>query len=240
MTQWRDAGLDRLGHAVTRMDVTGGERAVRVAVDSVARAEGASASFDSRVVYTIWPDGEVRIDHTLRCPTPAPAWLPRVGLQLKLVPALRHLAWYGRGPFETYPDRKTGAKVGVHAGTVDEQYEPHLVPQDYGNKTDVRWAALTDADGGLLVAGASLLNVSAQVHDTDALSRALYPPQLRLDAGVTVNLDHRVTGVGETPNKTHPAHRVLPGRFDYSVRLRPLRKGESAADVGRLVRARVD
>jgi beta-galactosidase len=126
--------------------------------------------------------------------------------------------------------------VGVHEGTVDEQYQPHLAPQDYGNKTDVRWAALTDGSRGLLVAGRELLNVSAQVHDTDALSRALYPPQLRLDAAVTLNLDYRVTGVGETPNKTQGRYRVLPGVFEYSLRLKPLRGGEPVSEAGRALR----
>ena len=110
------------------------------------------------------------------------------------------------------------------------------MPQDYGNKTDVRWAALTDGEQGLLVAGAELLNVSAQFHDTDALSRALYPPQLRTDNAVTLNIDHRVTGVGETPNKTHRKYRVLPGQFEYTVRFRPIRKGESLTDAGRALR----
>ncbi len=109
-----------------------------------------------------------------------PDWLPRVGLQLKVAkPTCANSTWYGRGPMETFPDRKTGGKVGVYSGPVDDQFEPHLVPQDYGNKTDVRWASLTDGERGLLVAGQELLNVSAQLHDTGQLSRALYPPQLR-------------------------------------------------------------
>ena len=102
--QWRDAGLDRLQHRVSRMDVSGGAARVQVAVDAVLRADGAPIAFDSRLVFAVTPDGEVRIDHALRCPTPAPAWLPRVGLQLKVVPALRRFTWFGRGPFETYPD----------------------------------------------------------------------------------------------------------------------------------------
>ena len=214
--QWRDAGLDRLRHTVSRFDSAREGDSVRVSVESRAQGEGAAAAFVSRVVYTVSPDGVVRVDHTLRPSGPMPAWLPRVGLQLKVARELRQLTWYGRGPFETYPDRKTGGKVGVHSGAVDEQYEPHLVPQDYGNKTDVRWAALTDGERGLVVAGQELLNVSAQVHDTDALARALYPPQLRVDDAVTLNLDHRVTGVGETPNKTHRKYRVLPGAFEYT------------------------
>jgi beta-galactosidase len=236
VTQWRAAGLDRLRQDVARADASRDGSSVRVMVDAAARADGTAASFENRLVYTVSPDGEIRIDHALRPSGPMPDWLPRVGLQLKVARDLRRFTWYGRGPFETYPDRKTGAKVGLYSGLVEEQYEPHLVPQDYGNKTDVRWAALTDGERGLLVAGTQLLNVSAQFHDTEALSRALFPPQLRSDAAVTLNLDHRVTGVGETPNKTHRKYRVLPGPYDYSVRIRPVRAGESLAGAGRALR----
>jgi beta-galactosidase len=154
-------------------------------------------------------------------------------MQLKVQGDLRHFDWYGRGPFETYPDRKTGGKIGVYGGPVEDQFEPHLVPQDYGNKTDVRWASLTDGERGLLVVGQGLLNVSAQVHDTWQLSRALFPPQLRSDSAITLNLDHLVTGVGETPNRTHPKYRVLPVQHQYRVRLKPWRKGESLSDAAR-------
>ena len=58
--------------------------------------------------------------------------------------------WYGRGPHETYMDRKEGAQVGVYRGTVDEQFVPYVVPEENGNKTDVRWVTLTNTDGDRL------------------------------------------------------------------------------------------
>jgi beta-galactosidase len=159
-----------------------------------------------------------------------PQWLPKIGLQMTMVDTLRNLQWYGRGPFETYPDRKTGAKVGVYSSTVDEQYEPYLIPQDHGNKTDVRWAALTDASGdGLFVAGDLPLNVSVHKFSTDNLTRALYPFQLVEQKGVTLNVDHRVSGVGGTPVKTLKKYRVLPGELTYRVRLRPFSSQEVQA-----------
>jgi beta-galactosidase len=240
VSQWREAGLDRLQHTVARVEASREGDDVRVVVASTARADGSAATFENRVTHVVSRDGRIRIDAAIRPVGPMPAWLPRVGLQLKVASDLREFTWYGRGPYETYPDRKSGGKIGVYSGAVDEQYEPHLAPQDYGNKTDVRWAALTDGPRGLLVAGRGLLNVSAQVHDTEALARALYPPQLRADSAITLNLDHRVTGVGETPNKTHPKYRVLPGPFDFSIWIEPLRAGRSVEDAGRALRSRID
>jgi beta-galactosidase len=46
--------------------------------------------------------------------------------------------WYGKGPFETYPDRKTGAKINWYKLSTDSFYVPYVQPEDYGNRTDVK------------------------------------------------------------------------------------------------------
>jgi beta-galactosidase len=147
------------------------------------------------------------------------------------------LAWHGRGPHETYPDRKTGARIGVYASRVADQYVPYLVPQDYGNKSDVRWVSLVNAQGvGLLAMGEEPLNVSAQHYGTDNLSRAWYPFQLEPQGGITLNLDHRVSGVGGTAVSVLNEYQTFPRPFTYSVRLRPYRA--SAEPVQELTRQR--
>jgi beta-galactosidase len=135
--------------------------------------------------------------------------------------------WYGRGPFETYPDRKTGAKLGVYSGTVNDQYSPYLIPQDYGNKTDVRWATLTGDRGiGLMFKASPSTNVSVQHYGTDNLSRANYRFQLKPQNRITVNIDQAVTGVGGTPVPTLLKYRVMPGTYEYVICLRPFAENE--------------
>ena len=86
---------------------------------------------------------------------------------------LEALTWFGRGPHESYVDRKAGAPIGRYQGTVTEQYVPYIVPQENGNKSDVRWAALTNNEGkGLLVVGEPFLNVSAWDYTMEALEKA--------------------------------------------------------------------
>ena len=111
---------------------------------------------------------------------------------------------------------------------------PYLVPQDYGNKSDVRWVSLANAQGvGLLAAGGQFLNVSAQHFGTDNLSRAWYPFQLTPQNGITLNLDHRVSGVGGTAVSVLSEYRTYPQRYEYSVRLRPYGAGESPGALAR-------
>ena len=141
---------------------------------------------------------------------------------MKLRSSLRNITWYGRGPFETYPDRKTGAKTGLYNVSVDDDYVPYLVPQDYGNKTDVHWLAISDNDGfGLRIESNQLFNSSIHKFSTDNLTRALFIKQLKEDNAVTLNLDHKVSGVGGTAISVINKYRVLPADYDFTFFIKP-------------------
>lgn len=222
---WYAAGLDRLEHEVRSIDLESpSNEPLRIRVEAFARGTEDNG-FDSDYIYEFRSNGDIHLTHRvvprgerLR----GAAWLPKVGLQLEMQPNFNNFTWYGRGPGETYPDRKSSMDVGVYSGLVEDQYVKYLPPQDYGNKTDVRWAKLTDAEGkGLLVFSRSHLNVS--VTDFSNLDRALYPFQLRRAEGVFFNVDHAVTGVGGTPVPTLPQYRVRPDEsYEYAVTLRPV------------------
>ena len=201
--EYRAAGLDRLEHRVDRIEVEQRDEGVSLFVITQASAPGFTATFINEYRYLFHPDGEILLQHEVHCSDDFPEWIPRLGLALTLPGEFDQMSWYGRGPFETYPDRKTGAKIGIYHGSVAEQFVPYLIPQENGNKSDVRWAAFTNREGlGLFVSGDSLLNVSAHLYPLDNLDRAWYPFQLEKDRNVHVYIDHRVTGVGGTPVKT--------------------------------------
>jgi beta-galactosidase len=135
------------------------------------------------------------------------------------------MSWYGRGPHETYWDRKTGAAVGSYSGPVNEQFHRYVRPQETGNKTDVRWVALTDGDGaGLLAVGMPLLSVSAWPFTMEDLDKAEHINELPTREDITVNLDYKQMGVGGDDSwgaRTHPDYTLPPRRYSYRLRLRP-------------------
>ena len=140
-----------------------------------------------------------------------------------LNPGLKSLEWYGKGPFETYPDRKTGAKTGWYSEEIDQIEMPYIIPQDYGNRCDVRWFKLSNKEGiGLQVNSDEPFNISAQKYTTENLDRAHYPFQLKEEELVTLNLDHQVSGVGGTANSVLNPYRVAPGEFEFTFRIKPL------------------
>jgi beta-galactosidase len=232
-----ETGLDRLNHRVTKFAADKvNQGTVRVLIESVAAASGTTVSFDNQYLYHLLGSGDLIVRHRIVARGDFPEWqpgikmwLPKVGLQMTIPKEFNRFSWYGRGPFETYPDRKSGAKFGVYCGTVQDQYMPYLVPQDYGNKTDVRWATLMNDRGqGLLITAFPCTNVSVQHFSTDNLTRANQRFQLIPSDRITVNIDHAVTGVGGTPVPTLPKYRVMPGVYEYVVCLRAFSRDEGS------------
>jgi beta-galactosidase len=173
--------------------------------------------------FSIHTSGEIEITVRASARGSMTRWIPKVGLKLQLPKEFQNVEWYGRGPFENYPDRKTGAKIGIYKSTVEEDYVPYIIPQDYGNRCDVRWLTLVNGEGrGLAVAADGLFNFSAQKYSTDQLDRAHYTFQLKEEDVVTLNLDHRVSGVGGTANSVLNPYQVAPGEFSFTFRIKPM------------------
>ena len=229
--RWRDAGLDRLVEEV--QEVTASQlqpQVARVVVRSQWAPPDAAVGFRCACTYTIYGSADVVIDTHVEPFGELPP-LPRVGLRLALPGEFDTLTWYGRGPHETYPDRKQGARVGLYSGSVDDQYVPYIVPQENGNKTDVRWAALTGEEGpGLLAVGLPLLNVSAHHFTAEDLTAARHTFELKRRQEIILNLDHLQAGLGNAscgPGRL-PQYLIEPVETRFQVRLRPLGPGTAS------------
>ena len=93
--------------------------------------------------------------------------------------ALDRVEWFGRGPGEAYRDTRRAARVGRFAASVDELQTPYVRPQENGNRTEVRWATLTDAAGaGLRVEGRPHIDLTARRWTSEDLDAATHTPEL--------------------------------------------------------------
>jgi beta-galactosidase len=160
--------------------------------------------------------------------TPA---LPRFGMQLAMPREFNQVAWYGRGPHETYWDRKTGGEIAVYRARAENWNYPYIRPQDVGNRADVRWLTLTNLSGlGLKVVGTKPLSVSAWPFSLQDLAAAKHAHELpRRDFNV-VHIDWKLHGVGGDNSwgaKTH-AEYTLPGGtvHEYEFILMPVSSKE--------------
>lgn len=168
--------------------------------------------------YRINGDGTVALHHILEPEGPMPALLPRIGLTMTLNNNMQQVKWFGRGPEENYPDRKTGYAVGIYSNTVDGMFEPYLIPQDCGLRCDNRWLSMAGNDGhGIRFSMDELFNFNAYNYSTDNLTKAVYTYQLQKQDGVTLNLDYNTTGVGCTANYVLPGYQAKATRYERNI-----------------------
>lgn len=108
---------------------------------------------ECQVTYRVYGDG--RIETTLSYdPVKELGDMPEFGMIFRIDADYDHVEWYGNGPEETYEDRKEGAKLGIYHNLVGDNMAQYMVPQECGNKTEVRYAKVTDRRGrGLLFTG---------------------------------------------------------------------------------------
>ncbi|MFC8941494.1 glycoside hydrolase family 2 TIM barrel-domain containing protein [Streptomyces griseoincarnatus] len=231
---WRDAGARRTVTDVTVRPL--GDRAVEVRVTGTL-----PTTVESRysTTYTVFGHGEIKVDHTLHPGAANLPYLPEVGSLLFLPRRLDRLHWYGRGPEENHWDRNAGTDVGRWSSTVAEQWTPYIRPQENGNKTDVRWAALTDRTGrGLLVTGEPLVEINASHFTPEDLSAGVrHDYQLTPRDAVVLRVNHRQMGVGGDNSwgaHTHDEFKLFADRdYAYTYRLRPLTDVDRAHTLSR-------
>ena len=225
LTQWIKHGLDRLVNTChslsweqTDVDV------VKIETKHTFKANDTKYGFHHIVNYTVFSTGDVLTEHVVNCDAKLP-FLPRIGIILTMPLGFEEFTWLGRGPDESYRDRKAGVSVGMYSGTVDQQYVPYIMPQENGNKTDVRWAALTNADGiGMIAIGKSLTETGVSHFTADDLFAAYHTNELTRRDETYWTLDLMQSGLGNNScgPMTLPQYLVKPSKFEFSFLLRPV------------------
>ena len=154
-----------------------------------------------RHTFKVCADGTMLLNTNI-VPSAKAAILPRVGLRTELPATMEHLSWYGRGPWDSYVDRKDGSLLGVYSSKVSDQYTPYIKPQEHGTKQEVRWIALSSTSGkGMLVAAPDQMAASAthfrpEDNYTSRNTRANHTYEFKSCAPTVLCLDARTRGLG--------------------------------------------
>jgi beta-galactosidase len=224
--RWREAGLDRLTLApgAIRAEKSGKDR-VRVTVQN--RLNGKGVQFACMAVYEVDGSGSVSVRSSVQVEGDAPP-LARVGMSFNMPGAYDSLAWYGRGPQESYWDRQDAARVGLYQGRVEDQFFAYDMPQETGNKTDVRWMQLTDRDGsGLRIQGEPLLSVNVHDFSDVALLKAKATQRIVKDGNIHVSVDLHQMGLGGDDSwspRVHQEFQLKDKKYEYSFSFMPIHK----------------
>jgi beta-galactosidase len=194
----------------------------------------------------LYPDGRMAIETHFQTDRIGLPNIPRLGMTLTLPDGFTQVTWYGRGPHETYWDRKSSGRIGIHSGSIADQFHRYPRPQETGNKTDVRWMRLSSDSMDLTVypTDTHLLQGSVWPFATSELdyvpgkgggqsASGLVPVSTRHGADIRPgslvqwNIDHLQMGVGGDNSwgrPVHPEYTIPPRSYHYSLMLVPERR----------------
>ncbi len=176
--------------------------------------------------------GEGVTVHTDVKKTEGTAFLPRFGYEFRMPAGNEYLQYFGRGPVESYLDKRHASRMGQYRTTVTEHFEHYIRPQENMAHTDTRWMEVCDSAGfGLLATGAGesaafSFNCS---HFTDLqLTDTKYDFELTPLDETVVHVDYRHSGIGSASCGPELANELKPdGDFAYSFRILPVQVNDT-------------
>ncbi len=210
---WDEQGVARLERTRVAVEEADGAALVR----STYRT-GAGIEVRHEMVVTPLAGDAIRVEESAEIPD-ALVDLARVGTVLEVAAGLDRMEWFGRGPHETYPDRRRAGRVGRWRSTLDELFTPYVRPQESGGRADVRWIVLADAAGrGLRITLDRPRQVSATRFRAEDLASATHHGELVPRPNAVVHLDaaHRGLGTASCGPDTLPEYLVGPGTYRWS------------------------
>lgn len=114
----------------------------------VASYEMPSVKATLTLTYLIDNDGGIIYKQSMQTTAGAEvADLFRFGIRLKMPLHYDRIDYLGRGPGETYADRKLSQRLGHYRQLVADQFYPYVRPQETGGKADVRLYRVVDHGG---------------------------------------------------------------------------------------------
>ena len=230
---WKNVS-DSLKTEVIRSEVKNGLAHIEV------KSSYLSINFIS--VYKVYGNGIINIENKYTIADTSLPEIPRIGIKMSLSGDFDELAWFGRGPHESYSDRKTSAAVGLYHGSVWEQTFQYVRPQETGNKTDVRWMALSNGKIGLMAKGAPTFDGSVHQYpyeDLDYVPKGQKHGKLDIQQKDQVDwlIDLKQMGVGGDNSwgaRPHDKYTLPPGNYDYSFMLVPFKVGTDLTKLSKL------
>lgn len=182
-----------------------------------------------KLVYKVMPDGRTDVSYDISIAEDV-LEPQRIGLQGEVASELSEVTYFGRGPQESYSDRKDGIFFGRWSSDVAGMMTQYVYPQENGNRTDVKWIELSDGKGrGVRVtAGNTLLNFSVWNTTQEELDAAKHIGEAEvLEGSYVLNVDYAQNGVGGTNTWSSSArpsdqYRLLEKHYAYSFTLSPL------------------
>ena len=225
--RWTEAGVDRLQHRCASCNWQLIDEKLEIKVETVDAPYSLQPACRSYYTYTVYGDGTIGIRVEFE-PAKGLGHIPRLGTNLRLNGDLNRIIWYGRGPQENYPDKKSAAYIGLYQSTVADQHEAYVRPQENGAHEDTAFAAVTNGLGlGLVFIGKPSFSFTAHDYSDAALDKAKHNHEIQREGCTWINIDYKQGGLGS--NSCGPEaleeYRLMPEPAKHEYLIRPYVNG---------------
>lgn len=183
---------------------------------------------DYTLTYHFTPEGHIQVyaDYQPTQPVDSLPLMPCFGMQMRLPSEFTQIDFYGRGPWENYPDRKHGAMLGRYQMSLSNFETEYIHPQDNANRCDIRWLSLSSPSTTIRIDGKQPLCISVWDYGDEDLGPR-HPYEVPRGNLVCVNINLNIHGVGGTDTwgkRTLPQYTIdgnVPHHFGFALTATP-------------------
>ena len=231
---WYDAGYDALCCSAKSCRVISAlaSEAV-VSAELTMAADGKAPVILAVVTYTVKLGEGISVDTDASVHIENEIPLPRFGFTFCMPEDFEYLSYFGRGPYESYRDKRYASRIGVYSTTVTEHFEHYIRPQENMAHTDTRWVQLYTGEAESLC----LLNSSdspsfsfnASHFTAKQLTETAHDFELVPERETVVHIDYMQAGIGSAScgPSLPDALQIKPDRVKFAFRITPLHSGTS-------------
>ena len=193
---WKNAGLDKMSYRSIFFNAEKQDNTVCVSLSLRGAVAGRLPLLEISEKYVIDADGTIGLTVNYHPLGEIDFYLPRIGITMMLSSGFDRLCWYGRGPHESYPDKKESAYFGLHSCMVDDTHEPYIRPQENGAHEDTAMFSLTDPNGACMTVAGSAFSFSTHHYTPEMLTAAAHDFELKRIQEICVCIDGAMGGLG--------------------------------------------
>lgn len=222
--EWRKAGAKRRINSVDVKEVSARETQIEFQMSFPD-----VGSSKMTLTYTVYGSGDIIVSYTFN-PDGSKSYIPNVGTLFTVPGGYEKVRYFGRGPDENYIGRNRGSFMGIYSTYADSMTVMYMEIGETGQRTDVKWATLTDEKSGkgLMVVGGHRMEFSAQHYTPEQLTDVKLPWELKRDKDITLRVDLHQMGLGGINSwgaEPLDAYRLNSrNEYKHTFRLAPIRQ----------------
>ncbi|WP_303317277.1 glycoside hydrolase family 2 TIM barrel-domain containing protein [Flavivirga abyssicola] len=166
-----------------------------------------------QIDYRFLSDGRLIVKMVMDADASLPG-LVKFGMTLGVPKNYSKTAFYGKGPWENYIDRKRGTIVDEYIFNTDDLFTNYIFPQENGNRSEVKWLKLSEnKKNNIVIQGSPEFGFSIWPYSAKNIQDAKHPYDLKPQGFYTLNLNLVQMSVGGTLSETLPQYIIPSGKY---------------------------